>query len=457
MMLFAVTDIETTGSNAEGNKIIEIGIVISDGTNIIDRFETLVNPERTIDKYIQGLTGITPAMLTTAPVWEDVAEKVYHLLHDKIFVAHNVQFDYSFIQYHLKKLGFKWQAPKVDTIKLTRHYFKNIHKYGLSTLIDHFSIEVPSRHRAFGDAIAAHFLLNQAIVKGGMDYVVKQAHKNYKHHNLSPYIDSVSFEMLPENAGVYYFLDSKRKIVYIGKAKNIKKRVLSHFYSDVNKEKKQLLIKEVKHIDYTICLNELHASLLESAEIKKYWPKWNKAQKFGESNLGMYVYPTVNGAERIIVTKQKPSLQAIITHPSRKVLLAWLHQAATISKACYCVTGSGNEKQCDKSKCAFKDNISTEEKRKRIQQVVSLVSNQPSFIIHHFKKNIGYLYIYVKKGSLQGWKLTDKHTRPYLEEAVANIIEPIKENAYIRRLIAKHIHDEPKKIYWIKEKKQKNK
>ena len=453
-MLYAVTDIETTGSNAEDNKIIEIGIVISDGVSIINKYEVLINPQRPVDIYIQKLTGIKPAMLVGAALWEDVAEEVFNILDGKIFVAHNVMFDYSFLQYHLKAQGFNWQAPKLDTIKLTRQYFKGIHKYGLSTLIDHFKIDVPSRHRAFGDAVASHYLLQLCIDKIGNDKMLTLATKYFKHHNLSPYIDGVTFDMLPEITGVYYFLNDRKKIIYVGKAKNIKKRILQHFYSDINKEKKQLLLKEVHFIDIKPCLNELHATLFESKEIKLLWPKWNKAQKFGENNFGLYLVPTMGGLNRLIIEKTKNTLTPIITHPTKKVLENWLHQAAILSQACFCLTGSGNERKCNKSQCSFAiTNVDFDEKDLRIKKVIKMVHNQPTFIIYAFKKNAGHLYIYVKKGSLKGWLFSDKYMNPVNENQIINNIEPVKENAFIRRQITKYVNEQPKNIYYIKEKK----
>jgi DNA polymerase III subunit epsilon len=457
-MLFAVTDIETTGSHAEGNAIIEIGIIITDGEKELSRYETLVNPNRPLDKYIQGLTGITPAMLTPAPSWDEVAPKVFEILSDKIFVAHNVQFDYSFIQFHLQKQGYRWQAPKLDTIKLTRHFFRKLPKYGLSSLIDHFNIEVPSRHRALGDAIAATYLLHKAISQSSIEAIKEMALKKYQHQQLSPYIDGVSFEQLPEQPGVYYFLNEFKKIVYVGKAKNIKKRVLTHFYGNNTTERKQALIKEVRQIQYQTCINELHALLLESVEIKRYWPKFNKSQKATEFNYGVYAIPTVGGLQRIVIEKAKLTITPIILHPNKKVLQTWLHQAATISNACFCLTGSGVSKKCDLSKCSFSLEALTEkEKTIRIQKTLQMVVKQPSFIIHHHKKNVGHLYIYVKKGSVVGWKMQEQYVKPYLEAAVAKIITPVRENLYLRKYISKHINEEPKNVYWLKEENKTNK
>src|SRR5690606_2730999 len=98
---YAIVDIETTGGNASGSRITEIAILIHDGEKIIDRFETLVNPEKEIPLPIFALTGINNEMVAHAPVFGDIAEKVYSILENRVFVAHNVNFDYSFIKQQL--------------------------------------------------------------------------------------------------------------------------------------------------------------------------------------------------------------------------------------------------------------------------------------------------------------------------------------------------------------------
>ena len=102
---YAIVDIETTGSNASGSRITEIAIIIHDGTNIIDRWETLVNPEREIPLAIFSLTGINNEMVRDAPIFDDISEKVLEMLTDRIFVAHNVNFDYSFVRHQLEESG----------------------------------------------------------------------------------------------------------------------------------------------------------------------------------------------------------------------------------------------------------------------------------------------------------------------------------------------------------------
>src|SRR3978361_1558361 len=103
--MYAIVDIETTGGYAAANGIIEISIQIFDGEKVVEQFESLVNPGKTIPRYIQPFTGITNEMVEDAPTFEEIAEKVFTILQGNVFVAHNVNFDYSFIKSHLEYYG----------------------------------------------------------------------------------------------------------------------------------------------------------------------------------------------------------------------------------------------------------------------------------------------------------------------------------------------------------------
>src|SRR5690606_12463043 len=107
---YAIVDIETTGGNASGSRITEIAIIIHDGTSVIERFETLVNPQKEIPLPIFALTGINNEMVRDAPIFDDIAEKILEMLTNRIFVAHNVNFDYSFVRHELELAAFKWTA-----------------------------------------------------------------------------------------------------------------------------------------------------------------------------------------------------------------------------------------------------------------------------------------------------------------------------------------------------------
>ena len=167
-MEFAVVDIETTGSTPQSAGITEIAIVIHNGIEVTGKFVSLINPRHKIPPFIVNMTGISDAMVAGAPLFEDVAPQIYNLLNGRVFVAHNVSFDYSFVHYLLVRSGFQWSAPKLCTIKLSRRVFPGLEKYGLGSLTRDLGIRIEGRHRAWGDAAATAQVLTMAIEKEGM-------------------------------------------------------------------------------------------------------------------------------------------------------------------------------------------------------------------------------------------------------------------------------------------------
>ncbi len=111
--MYAIVDIETTGGHASANGITEIAIVLHDGEKVTRRYETLINPQRNIPIYISALTGITNEMVVRAPLFSEVAAEIFNLLHNRIFIAHNVNFDYSFLKYHLAAFGYDLNCKKL--------------------------------------------------------------------------------------------------------------------------------------------------------------------------------------------------------------------------------------------------------------------------------------------------------------------------------------------------------
>jgi DNA polymerase-3 subunit epsilon len=167
-MEFAVVDIETTGSTPQSAGITEIAIVIHNGVEVTGKYVTLINPRHKIPPFIVNMTGISDEMVAAAPLFEDVAPQIYNLLNGRVFVAHNVSFDYSFVHYLLGRSGFQWSAPKLCTIKLSRRVFPGLEKYGLGSLTRDLGIRIEGRHRAWGDAAATAQVLTMAIEKEGM-------------------------------------------------------------------------------------------------------------------------------------------------------------------------------------------------------------------------------------------------------------------------------------------------
>ena len=179
--LYSIVDIETTGSYAAANGITEISIHLFDGEQVTDHYTTLINPGQPIPYFIQTMTGITDKMVADAPRFELVAEKIHSLLKDRIFIAHNVNFDYSFVKAHLQQAGFDLNTKKLCTVRLSRKIFPGLISYSLGKLCTALGITIYDRHRAAGDSAATvkvfQLLLQndkeQHIAKSG---VCRQSH-----------------------------------------------------------------------------------------------------------------------------------------------------------------------------------------------------------------------------------------------------------------------------------------
>jgi len=171
---FAVVDLETTGGTPESGRITEIGIVLLDDCEVVGTFSALVDPGMPIQPFVQGLTGITDEMVQGKPQFSAVAEQVADLLKDRIFVAHNVQYDIRFMRTELRRCCIKIDPPRLCTVKLSRRFFPGLPSYSLHNLVK--SLELPdfNHHRALADAMAAAEILKLAYQKGGADKILKE-------------------------------------------------------------------------------------------------------------------------------------------------------------------------------------------------------------------------------------------------------------------------------------------
>lgn len=300
---YAIVDIETTGGNAGGSRITEIAIIIHDGEKIIDRYESLVNPEKEIPLQIFALTGINNEMVRDAPIFDDIATTVFELLNDRVFVAHNVNFDYSFVRHQLEEAGFRWTARKLCTVRAARKICPGIASYSLGNLCSSLKIPIENRHRAGGDADATVVLFSKLLEWDSDGIIAQMIKKTATDQRLPPNLPPEDFAQLPEKPGVYYFYNRERKVVYVGKAINLKKRVASHFSGHSITPQRQHFLRDIHGISFEVCATELMALLLECSEIKKLWPEHNKALKRFESKFGLFVYEARNGYNYLAVGK----------------------------------------------------------------------------------------------------------------------------------------------------------
>ena len=287
--LYAVIDIETTGGMPKRDRITEIAIVLFDGSQTINTFTSLINPERSIPPEITRITGITNEMVSNAPKFYEIAKHIVEMTENAIFVAHNVSFDYNFIKEEFASLGYAFTKKQLCTVKLARKAFPGLKSYSLGNLIEHFGIQVNHRHRAYDDTMATvkifDKILNGSNHQESVDHFV---HKSIRETKLPEGFTIDDLHAYPDLPGVYYMYDRYNRVIYVGKSINIRKRLTQHFGDHGRKTDR--ILQEVKDIDYELTGHELLAIILESYEIKNLNPEINKIQKTKDYPYFIYTY-----------------------------------------------------------------------------------------------------------------------------------------------------------------------
>jgi len=317
MQQYCIVDVETTGANKQGQKITEIAIIKTDGQNILDEFSSLINPERRIPLRITYLTGITNEMVQAAPKFYEVAKKIIEITQDCIFVAHNVFFDYQFIQREFSDLGFQFRRQLFCTVKNSRSTFPGLTSYSLKNLSKHFNIELKNHHRAMSDTRAA-FELFKKIQQQIKNPIIQNAPTPSK-------LEDEKYAHLPEACGVYYFYSESGELLYVGKSTNIKNRIKSHFRLDLKRKKDIQLKGQIAHIDFKLYPHDIVAKIVESMEIKKYRPPFNTALKRNRyryhvvmkkdvSGRFQFQHQTIQFSDIGIKSKSKKHSERIITN-----------------------------------------------------------------------------------------------------------------------------------------------
>lgn len=324
--VYAIVDIETTGGFASGNQIIEIAVVVHDGVRVVESYETLLNPGMRIPTYIAGFTGINNEMVEDAPVFKDVALRLFQLLEGKVFVAHNVNFDYSFVQKAFADVGIRYEARRLCTVRLSRKIIPGFKSYSLGNLCQQLGIPLVNAHRAMGDAAATVVLFSKLLAKDEEGHILQTLKRNSGELNLPPNITKKQFDQLPFEAGVYYFHDQKGKVIYVGKAINLKKRVASHFNGKNSSERKQHFMREIHDITFELCGNELVSLLLEAQEIKRLWPKYNRALKTIDLRFGLYDFEDRSGVLNLGIDKSRKYFRPLISFSNLFEARAFLDQ-----------------------------------------------------------------------------------------------------------------------------------
>jgi DNA polymerase III subunit epsilon len=271
----AFVDIETTGGHPGRHRVIEIGLVAANGGELEYEWSTLVNPGYPIPPGIQHFTGISDEMVRCAPFFEDVAGELATRLDGRLFVAHNARFDFSFLRAELARTHRPLPNRVACTVRLSRRLYPEMPRHNLDAVIEYHGLAIESRHRALPDAQALWQFWS--VLAARQRDEVEDALREITHlKSLPPHLPSTLADDLPEAPGVYRFFGDADALLYVGKAKNIRSRVLSHWQNATRDARAQRLGEETRRVDWIETAGELGALLAEARLVREMKPLHNR-------------------------------------------------------------------------------------------------------------------------------------------------------------------------------------
>lgn len=450
-MKYLITDVETTGGSPKTSKITEIAMYLFDGEKVIDKLESLVNPEMPIPPFICNLTGINDQMVENAPKFPELANKIIELSKDAVFVAHNVSFDYGMMRNEFRSLGFDYRKPHLCTVSASRKIIPGKDSYSLGKLCKDIGINITKRHRACGDAKATVELFKKLHDKNQEEIenlIYHEVNPKYIHPNL----DLFTIDDLPNKIGVYKFYNEYNQLIYIGKSINIKKRIEQHL-KNRKTEKAILLSKEISRIEYELCGSELIALLHESYLIKKHQTKYNRALKKNNFPFGIFDEVSEDGYLMFqVISIDKTSNIPLLYFSTKKEANAYLEKIREEHLFCqkYCGKIPANKstcfyheiKQCFGA-CCKKESVKSY--NKRVQKFIESISylDKRFYIVNKGREKKEKSIVLIENGSFKGYGYAPYHFE---------YLEPDKWNKFI----SYHKEDKDSKIIvtnYLKKKK----
>ena len=404
----------------------------------------MVNPEKPIQPFVVKLTGINNAMLRSAPKFHEVAKRIIEITEGCIIVAHNTVFDYRILKTEFKRLGYDFKKQTLCTVELSKKLIPEQESYSLGKLVRSLGIPVTDRHRASGDALATVKLFKLLLSKDATKEIVKSFIKTEVKSGLSPkLLDLV--ETMPSKTGIYYIHNEKGDIIYIGKSKNIKKRINQHFTGTSAKSKK--LQRDVYAVTFEETGSELVALLKESEEIKINKPIYNRAQRKSLFPWALYVEKNEKGYLAIKIAKsdgRKKELTSFTTSQDAKNALFRMTEQFNL---CQKINGLYDTKkscfQYDIEQCygACIDKESTENYNTRVKECIAKNSfeNQNMVVVDVGRNKGERTAVLIENGIYKGYAFYDLNYQISKIEILKKIIIPMQNNKDVRTIIQSYI------------------
>ena len=442
--MYAILDIETTGGQFNEEGITEIAIYKYNGHEIVDQFISLVNPEIPIQPFVVKLTGINNAMLRSAPKFFEIAKRIIEMTNGCVLVAHNASFDYRILRTEFRRLGYDFNQQTLCTVELSKKLLPEQPSHSLGKLVRALGIPMADRHRASGDAMATVKLFKMLLDKDLEKTIVKELIKTEMIKGIAPKLLDI-VEHLPSKTGIYYIHREDGGIIFIGKSKNIKKRVNQHFTGITKSAKK--IQHEVFTVTYEETGSELIAVLKESEEIKINRPIYNRMSPKNNFAWAIYTEKDQNDYLNLNLRKadgRKKEIMAFTTAQEGKNAL-FRHTAnyglcqkltGLYETKSHCFQHTINE--CDGACIGL---ISNAEYNARVQKFIAKNSfdNQNLILVDKGRTINERSAILIENGIYKGYAFYDLNYQVTNVEILKNIIIPMQNNRDTRNIIQNHI------------------
>ena len=283
-------DVETTGGKPVDSKITEIGIVVSDGKQILDEYRALINPEKKIDWYVTKLTNITNEMVADEPKFEDLADTIQELLKDKIFVAHNVDFDFGIIKRQFLEIGRPLDGKRLCTVKSAKKVFHGLSSYSLSNITEYLNIPLVNAHRALDDARATAHLLHKILERADFDFLYSEIKEQNHIVELPEHWTIRNNKLLDHSSGIIYFHNANDEIIHIDITKNFQKKIYEIIagarHNDFFYKR---LLEHTQSLTLDFMDDLFKAELKMMNDIHFHRPRFNKPFKAQNDTFSLYI------------------------------------------------------------------------------------------------------------------------------------------------------------------------
>lgn len=442
--MYAILDIETTGGKYNEEGITEIAIYKFDGHKVIDQFSSLVNPERPIQPFVINLTGINNEMLRQAPKFYEVAKRIIEITDGCVMVAHNALFDNRILTTEFDRLGYRFEKETLCTVELAKKLIPDMPSYSLGKLVRALGIPLTDRHRAQGDAKATVALFKMLLDKDTSKQIVSETLRKDPKRKLEPKLVEI-IENIPSETGVYYMHNEDGNVIYIGKSKNIKKRLTQHFTSDNRKSKK--IQQEVKSVTFEKTGSELIAILKESEEIKQNKPLFNRGSRRSLFTHQLTSFVDDNGYINLQIEKADGRKKAITTFSNYQQAKSTLSKITEENQLCQKLTGlSETKKHCFNytikecyGACVNKESIAEYNNRVLTFLEKESYENQNKLIIDRGRDVEERSVVLIENGIYKGYGFYNLNYQINNSKILKSIINPMQNNRDAQHIIESYL------------------